>query len=522
MALLLKKNPLRLLPLLLISALLAGRPGEVSASSSSASFLPPGTWQVTIHLAFPPDASPREERIDHLFTETLAGRFRSQGVRPKLQKQIQADQSLSYTLLLEGSSGREQFRKALFTATDPTLPFTNGSTRLILQGGHRRGEQIPLTLESNLASGYAWEIEAVEGRGLAVPGAWEFTSRGDGLGVSGRQVIPLEALEDGETVVWLLYRRPWTPDRPPGKIMTIKAERLDLIADLTDPWPAPVGREPVPPGPAPVISTPVLGLPTAFDWRNSGILTPVKDQGNCGSCWAFGTVAPFEASLLWKSGLTIDLSEEFLLSCNTNGYSCNGGWWAHEYHLNKVAIIQTEPGAVLEASFPYQATQLSCNQSFSHPYRLTNWFYVTDDSSIPSVEAIKNAIYNYGPVAVAVCANTAMQNYGGGIFTNSDTTKCGASGINHAVVLVGWNDTENTWIMRNSWGSAWGENGYMRIKRGILNIGYSANYITYARPFTPTHWFYFPLVRVDPSEPGPAGSLRNGDFESSRDKSWSE
>jgi inhibitor of cysteine peptidase len=491
------------------------------AGPAATLLLTPEKWQAEVAITFPGEASGREQQIDRLFNETLAGRFRSDSVRSTLRKEVLADQSLSYTLRLEGSGGRDQFRKALFSATDPTLPFTDGPVRLILQGGHRPGERLPLTLEANLAGGYSWEVEALAGPGLMVSGKMDFIAQGNGLGVSSKQVIPLEALGEGESTLRLLYRRSWVEDRRPGKIMTIKADRLELLSDLTDPRPAPIVRDPFPAVAAPLNTTPVVGLPTAFDWRTSGILPPVRDQGACGSCWAFGTVTPFEANLRWKGGITEDLSEEFLLSCNTNGYSCNGGWWAHEYHLNKVAVNQTAPGAVLEASFPYQASQMACIQSFAHPYRLNSWSYVTNDSSIPSVTEIKNALYLYGPVAVAVCANSAMRSYRGGIFTDGDTREC-SGGINHAVVLVGWNDAEDTWIMRNSWGSSWGENGYMRIKRGILNIGYSANYVTYANPFTPTHWFYFPLVRQGPQSPGPGQPLQNGDFEAGRNRSWGE
>ena len=87
------------------------------------------------------------------------------------------------------------------------------------------------------------------------------------------------------------------------------------------------------------------------------------------------------------------------------------------------------------------------------------------------------------PSAVAVCAGPKMQGYRGGVFSLDEKSYCGGE-VNHAVVLVGWNDAENTWIMRNSWGAYWGESGYMRITRGTSNIGYSANYVIYSAPFT--------------------------------------
>jgi hypothetical protein len=141
----------------------------------------------------------------------------------------------------------------------------------------------------------------------------------------------------------------------------------------------------------------------------------------------------------------------------------------------------------------------TCNRLFSHPFRLVNWGYVGNDSSIPDLEAIKNALYRYGPVAVAVCAGPKMQGYRGGVFSLEERNYCGG-GANQAVVLVGWNDAENTWIMRNSWG----ESGYMRITRGTSNIGYSPNYVNYSVSFTASHWAFSPLVLLNQGDPTPS------------------
>jgi hypothetical protein len=91
------------------------------------------------------------------------------------------------------------------------------------------------------------------------------------------------------------------------------------------------------------------------------------------------------------------------------------------------------------------------------------------------VDAIKNAIYNYGPVAAAVCVDRYFQAYTGGIFT--DPVPCRQ--VNHAIVLVGWDDAGGYWILRNSWGTSWGEQGYMRIAYGTSQVGYAANYVVY-------------------------------------------
>jgi C1A family cysteine protease/rhodanese-related sulfurtransferase len=223
--------------------------------------------------------------------------------------------------------------------------------------------------------------------------------------------------------------------------------------------------------------TPRGSLPDSFDWRDEGGCTPVKDQGNCGSCWAFATVGPLESNILIKDGAEEDLSEQWLVSCNRDGYGCNGGWWAHDYHQWKTDSCGGT-GAVMEDDFPYVGYDAPCDCPYPHEYLIDDWVFIGSQHGIPPVNSIKQAIMDYGPVSVAVRANSAMQTYTGGIFNG-----CEGGDVNHAVVLVGWDDNQGSdgvWFMRNSWGQDWGEDGgYMRIPYGCSSIGYSANYIDY-------------------------------------------
>ncbi len=227
---------------------------------------------------------------------------------------------------------------------------------------------------------------------------------------------------------------------------------------------------------------PRLGLPASFDWRAEGGCTPVRDQGGCGSCWAFATVAPLESNILISSGLSVNLSEQWLLSCNRSGYGCAGGWYAHEYH--QIATDGCgDSGAVLESDFPYVASEVACDCPYDHPYAIEGWAYVGTAGGVPSTTAIKQAILDYGPVSAAVTVNQAFMDYTGGVFNS-----CSTSQVNHAVVLVGWDDdlgTSGAWILRNSWGVGWGEDGYMYIEYGCSRIGYAACYVHYAGASAP-------------------------------------
>jgi C1A family cysteine protease len=231
------------------------------------------------------------------------------------------------------------------------------------------------------------------------------------------------------------------------------------------------------------LEAPVATLPASYDWRPGGV-TSIKNQRDCGSCWAFGTVGPLESQIKLKCGIDEDVAEQYLVSCNLSGWDCNGGWWAHNYHKANGSYdhaSESEPGAVKESGSPYSASDLPCQGPYEHPYKLSSWGYVGGQSSVPSVQAIKQAIHTYGPVGVAICAGNSFQAYRTGIFNKDETQAACGGGINHAVVLVGWNDDlgpdNGYWILRNSWGAGWGESGYMRIRYGVSRVGYSANFV---------------------------------------------
>jgi len=225
--------------------------------------------------------------------------------------------------------------------------------------------------------------------------------------------------------------------------------------------------------------TPLDDLPESFDWRDiDGVdyTTPIKNQGGCGSCWAFGTMAPLECNIKIKSGLEVDLSEQWLVSCNSDGWGCQGGWWAHDY-LEWKTDPCGDTGAVLEEDFPYVASNAPCSCPYPHDYLINDWKFIGSSWGVPSVDAMKQSIIDYGPISVAVAVNSAFGSYPGGVFSGPTSDD-----INHAVAVVGWDDTqgsEGVWFLRNSWGPGWGEDGYMRIEYGVCMVGYAACYIDY-------------------------------------------
>lgn len=206
-------------------------------------------------------------------------------------------------------------------------------------------------------------------------------------------------------------------------------------------------------------------LPSSYDWRDFNGVTPVKNQGGCGSCWAFAAVGALESQIAIKDNFIEDLSEQEMVSCNIMGYDCGGGQMDASQHF-------VDYGAALEEDFTYTAYELPCPDEIEHPYKLDDWSYVANN-----VEQIKNAIYEYGPVFTTVRVTDYFQAYDSGIF---DYNAVGSN--NHAVLLVGWNDNGGNgyWIMKNSWGGYWGENGYMKIAYGVSGIGASTGFHIYS------------------------------------------
>jgi PKD repeat protein len=246
-------------------------------------------------------------------------------------------------------------------------------------------------------------------------------------------------------------------------------------------------------------------LPTSFDWRNTpGVVNSVKNQGSCGSCWAFGTLGSYEGTVAVAGGGLSNLSEEWLLDCNSLGYDCGGGWWAFSELTN---------GAPLTSCYPYVGSAGSCNTSCTKYHPIDTWYYVGPSSSVASTDDIKNAMYNYGPIAAAVCVDSYFQSYNSGIFTNTSSGQ-----VNHAIVLVGWDDTGGYWILRNSWASSWGESGYMRIAYGANSVGYAAAYAIpdYIVPQPPVADFSASDTVIEVSD-----SVNFSDLSTNNPTSWS-
>ena len=252
---------------------------------------------------------------------------------------------------------------------------------------------------------------------------------------------------------------------------------------------------------------PITGSPPAsFDWRNANgqnFMTSVKDQGGCGSCWAFSTAGTVEGTYNVQSGnpdLDLDLAEEYLVSdCYTMGSygNCCGGSYVDAFQF-----LQTS-GIPDEACMPYvDRTSCSCSSSCESnctyrtngacsdatcSNRCADWqtrvVKINSAAAVPSGQ-IKQYLIDKGPLSVALGVGSA---YGGG-FDAQGVYRCtNDSGANHAVVITGYNDAGGYWIVKNSWGSTWNGDGYFKVGYGECAIEGWAYYVdTPATPSAPT------------------------------------
>jgi cathepsin L len=217
----------------------------------------------------------------------------------------------------------------------------------------------------------------------------------------------------------------------------------------------------------PVFRLPCVDL-SAFDWRRSGKVTPVRDQDGCGSCWAFGAMGAYEGSYLIRNSVALDTAEQHVLNCSGAG-SCGGGWHAGVFNW----MISNGNGN--ESADPYTATDRPCKPGVPTPYRAVAWGYVIPSGGIPTVAQMKAALCQHGPLTVAVYATPLFQAYAGGVFNEMDTSH----GINHDITLIGWDDSKGAWLIKNSWGPYWGETGGFGSERGYMWIAYNSNNIGY-------------------------------------------
>lgn len=205
-------------------------------------------------------------------------------------------------------------------------------------------------------------------------------------------------------------------------------------------------------------------MPHQFNWADHNAVTPVKDQGSCGSCWAFGTHGAFEGSYAVEFGILINSAEQDTLDCSGAG-SCDGGWLAFQYLVDK--------GSADEADYGYTAQQGACRSDVSRLFKAVTWSYVDSTSEIPSVEALKQALCEHGPLAIDVHVTPAFQAYTHGVFNETDPS----DDINHCITLIGWDDAKQAWRIKNSWGQGWGEAGFMWIAYGSNKVGYGAAWV---------------------------------------------
>eukprot|EP00958_Prasinococcus_capsulatus_P013561 scaffold1399_cov410-Prasinococcus_capsulatus_cf.AAC.40 len=218
-------------------------------------------------------------------------------------------------------------------------------------------------------------------------------------------------------------------------------------------------------------------LPESVDWRDHdpAILTPVKDQGSCGSCWTFSTTGCLEAHHALKTGDLVSLSEQQLVDCadafNNNG--CNGGLPSQAYEY-----IMYNGGLDTEDAYPYTAvTGDTClYKPADVGATVTDVFNVTQGDE-PSISvALANrpfASSRQGPVSIAFCVYSGFQNYKSGVYSDPSCPDSSQT-VNHAVVAVGYGVSEtgeDYFIVRNSWGADWGMEGHFMIQKGVNMCG---------------------------------------------------
>lgn len=228
-----------------------------------------------------------------------------------------------------------------------------------------------------------------------------------------------------------------------------------------------------------IFTSSAYNVPVSLDWREKNAVTSVKDQGQCGSCWSFSSTGASEGAWAIATGQLVDLSEEQLVECATGikygSHGCSGG------QMEGAFKYLIEYGQTVLSDYPY--TSGSGKSGSCKPFVSVAKFSICSDVKPNDQISLKGAVAQQ-PVAVAIEADTRyFQSYSGGIL---DSVSCGTQ-LDHGVLIVGYGEEngEKYWILKNSWGTSWGEQGYFRILRtdstndpGICGVAVDPSFIT--------------------------------------------
>jgi cathepsin L len=209
-------------------------------------------------------------------------------------------------------------------------------------------------------------------------------------------------------------------------------------------------------------ASPVKPMQASFDWRTKGAVTPIKNQGQCGSCWAFSTTGSTEGCHQISTGTLVSLSEQNLVDCSTSqgNQGCNGGLMT-----DAMTYIIQNGGIDTEASYAYTAEDGTCHYSASDSGATLKSYTNVQAGS----ESDLQAKVTMGPTSVAIDASqSSFQFYTSGVYYEPN---CSSQNLDHGVLAVGWGEESNAdyWIVKNSWGTGWGEEGYILMSRNRNN-----------------------------------------------------
>ncbi|XP_010276986.1 PREDICTED: ervatamin-B-like [Nelumbo nucifera] len=209
--------------------------------------------------------------------------------------------------------------------------------------------------------------------------------------------------------------------------------------------------------------------PSSFDWRSQGVVTPVKNQGACGSCWAFSATGAIEGINAIVTGNLTSLSEQELVDCDKTSYGCNGGWTNKAFQW-----VIDNGGIATESQYSYTAKDGVCNSSAVKAVKIDGYQWAGRDE-----ESLLCAVTQQ-PVSVSILVVQDFYQYTSGIYSGKSCPTDQPGNVNHAVLIVGYGtsaDGIDYWVVKNSWGPSWGKlGGYVLIQRnsgliyGVCNI----------------------------------------------------